>query len=72
MVGAVGGDDAGFGGESRVSSGDGGAMAALGRKRPDEAIGRLKRRRQWLAMGRTKGGLKADPGGAPVSTAPFL
>ena len=28
--------------------------------------------RQWWALGRTKDGLKADPGGAPASAAPFL
>ena len=65
MVGAGGGYDAGIGGESSVSSRGGGAMAAPGR------IRRAKRRRQWWAMGRTKGGLKADPGRAAVSTAPF-
>ena len=27
--------------------------------------------RQWWALGRTKDGLKADPGGAPASSAPF-
>ena len=27
--------------------------------------------RQWWALGRTKDGLKADPGGAPESAAPF-
>ena len=42
MVGAGGGDDAGVGGEPRVSNGDGGAMASLGRKRPDEGLGRAK------------------------------
>ena len=26
---------------------------------------------QWWALGRTKDGLKADPGGAPASSAPF-
>ena len=34
LVGAGGGDDAGVGGESRVSSVGGGAMEALGRKGP--------------------------------------
>ena len=38
MVDAGGGYDAGIGGESRVYSGDGRAMAALGRKRPDEGL----------------------------------
>ena len=42
LVGAGGGDDAGVGGEPRVSNGDGGAMASLGRKRPDEGLGRAK------------------------------
>ena len=42
MVAASGGDGAGVGGESRVSSADGGAMAALARKRPDERLGRVK------------------------------
>ena len=27
--------------------------------------------RQWWALGRTKDGLKADPGAAPASSAPF-
>ena len=27
--------------------------------------------RQWWALGRTKDGLKADPEGAPASSAPF-
>ena len=27
--------------------------------------------RRWWALGRTKGGLKANPGGAPVSAASF-
>ena len=27
--------------------------------------------RQWWALGKTEGGLKADPGGAPASSAPF-
>ena len=27
--------------------------------------------RQWWALGRTKGGLKSDLGGAPASSAPF-
>ena len=26
---------------------------------------------QWWALGRTKDGLEADPGGAPASSAPF-
>ena len=34
LVGAGGGDDAGVGGESRVSSVGGGAMEALGSKAP--------------------------------------
>ena len=27
--------------------------------------------RQWWALGRTRDGLRADPGGAPASSAPF-
>ena len=30
-----------------------------------------KEMRQWWALGRTKDGLKVDPGGAPASSAPF-
>ena len=55
----------------RFTSGGGGAMAALGRKGPTTDLEGLKRRRQWWVMERTKGGLKADPGGAPVSTVPL-
>ena len=71
MVDAGGGDDARIGGEPSVCRGGGGAMAALGSRGPAKGYEGLKRRRQWWAMERTKGGLKADPGGAPVSTAPF-
>ena len=71
MVGAGGGDDAGVGGESMVLSVGAGAMAALGSKAPTKDWEGLKRKRQWSTMEGTKGGLKADPGGTPVSTAPF-
>ena len=71
MVDAGGGYDAGIGGESSVYRGCGGAMAALGSKGRAKDYEGLKRRRQWWAMERTKGGLKADPGGAPVCPAPF-
>ena len=36
-----------------------------------ESLEGLKRRRQWWAMERTKGGLNTGPGGALVSTARF-
>ena len=68
---AGGGYDAGIGGESSVSRGGGGAMVALGSKGPTKDQEKLKTRRKWWAMGRTKGGHKTDPGGAPASTAPF-
>ena len=71
MVGAGGGYDAGVGGESRVSSVGGGATVALERKGPTKNLEGLKRRRQGWAMGSTKGGLKADPGGTPASMPPF-
>ena len=70
LVGAGGGYDAGVYGESRVSSGDGGAMGALGRQKPDEGLGRAKTEAPMVGD-REKGGLKVDRGGAPVSTAPF-
>ena len=46
-------------------------MAALRREGPTKDYEGLKRRRQWWAMDKIEGGLKPDPGGAPVSTAPF-
>ena len=57
LVDAGRGYDAGNGGESSVSGGG-----------FEEG---LKWRRQRWAMERTKGGLKTDPGGPPVPTAPF-
>ena len=46
-------------------------MAALGIKGPTKDLDGLKRRGQWWAMERTTGGLNADPGRTPVSTAPL-
>ena len=46
-------------------------MAALGRKGPTR-IRRAKTEAPMVGDGEDEGGLKSDPGGAPVSTAPFL
>ena len=55
MVGAGGGYDDRVGGESRVSSGDGRAMAALGRKRPDEGLGRGNMKVPMVGDGENEG-----------------
>jgi len=60
------------GGGPRVSSGGGRAMAALGMNEgPTKDEKGLKTEAPMVDGGETMGGLKAKPGGAPVSTAPF-